>query len=139
PDQAEKVTVRFEKGRPVAINGEKVSAYKAITLANMIGGRHGVGIGYHLVENRFVGIKSRGVYEAPGRELLGTCYGVLLQLILDRRARELYDQLSALPAKQIYQGYGFDFPSRMGREALRPVTDVMTGTVAATLHKGRVT
>src|SRR5262249_35013319 len=119
PDQAEKVTVRFEKGRPVAINGEKCTAYKAISLANKIGGKHGIGIGYHLVENRFVGIKSRGVYEAPGMELLGTAYGYLLQLILDRRARELFDHLSALTAKQIYQGYGFDFASRMIREAIR--------------------
>jgi argininosuccinate synthase len=138
PDQAEKVVVRFEKGRPVTINGESVNANKAITLANKIGGRHGVGIGYHLVENRFVGIKSRGVYEAPGMELLGTCYGLLLQLILDRRARELFDQLSALTAKQIYQGYGFDMASRMIREAIRPVTELVTGTIAVTLYKGKV-
>jgi argininosuccinate synthase len=138
PDAPEKVTVRFEKGRPAAINGTTVNAHKAITLANQIGGRHGVGIGYHLVENRFVGIKSRGVYEAPGMELLGTCYGFLLQLILDRRARELYDQLSALTAKQIYQGYGFDFASRMIREAIRPVTELATGTIGVTLHKGRI-
>jgi len=138
PDQPEKVTVRFEKGRPVAINGEKVTAYKAIALANKVGGKHGVGIGYHLVENRFVGIKSRGVYEAPGMELLGTAYGYLLQLILDRRARELYDQLSTLTAKQIYQGYGFDFASRMIREAIRQVSELATGTIAVTLHKGHV-
>lgn len=138
PDAAERVTVRFEQGRPLAINGEKVTAYQAIARANQIGGKHGVGIAYHLVENRFVGIKSRGVYEAPGMELLGTCYGFLLQLILDRRARELFDHLSALTAKQIYQGYGFDFCSRMIREALRPLNDLVTGTVTVTLHKGRV-
>jgi argininosuccinate synthase len=139
PDQPERVSIRFEKGRPVAINGESMTAYKAILHANTIGGRHGVGIGYHLVENRFVGIKSRGVYEAPGMELLGTCYGYLIQLVLDRRARELFDQLSTLTAKQIYQGYGFDFASRMIRDALRPVTELMTGEIAVTLHKGRVT
>lgn len=138
PDQPEKVAVRFEHGRPVAINGETVNAYQAINRANEIGGRHGIGIGYHLVENRFVGIKSRGVYEAPGMELLGTCYGYLLQLILDRRAREFYDQISLLIAKQIYQGYFFDFCSRMAREALRPVTDIVTGTVGVSLHKGKV-
>ena len=68
----ETVTVRFEKGRPVAINGKKTTAFQAIQQANAIGGKHGVGICTHLVENRFVGIKSRGVYEAPGMELLGT-------------------------------------------------------------------
>src|SRR5262245_14225380 len=139
PDQPENVTVRFEKGRPVVINGEKVNAYKAISLANKIGGKHAVGIGYHLVENRFGGIKSRGVYEAPGMEVLGTAYGFLLQLILDRRARELYEQLSLLTAKQIYQGYGFDFASRMTREAIRQVSELATGAIAVTLHKGRVT
>jgi argininosuccinate synthase len=123
----------------VTLNGKPVTAYEAIAGANKIGGRHGVGIAYHLVENRFVGIKSRGVYEAPGMELLGTGYGFLLQLILDRRSRELFDQLSLLTAKQIYQGYGYDFASRMIRDALRPVTELMTGTIAATVYKGTVT
>src|SRR5262249_13453579 len=62
PNEPEIVTIRFEIGRPVSINGKSVTAYQAITQANAIGGRHGVGIAYHLVENRFVGIKSRGVY-----------------------------------------------------------------------------
>src|SRR5262249_33074345 len=139
PDQAEKVTVRFEKGRPVRINNEAVDAYKAITLANRLGGRHGVGIGTHLVENRFVGIKSRGVYEAPGMELLGTAYAYLLQLILDRRARELFDHLSAFLARQVYQGYGYDLASRVAREAVRQVADLVTGTVTVSLCKGAVT
>jgi argininosuccinate synthase len=139
PNEPEKFTVRFERGRPVAINGAKVNALQAIVQANLIGGRNAVGIGYHLVENRFVGIKSRGVYEAPAMELLGTCYDFLLQLVLDRRARELYDQLSLLVAKQIYQGYGYDLASRMADEALRQVTDLITGTISATLYKGSVT
>src|SRR5262249_43982662 len=127
PDRPEKVSIRFEQGRPITINGEPVNAYKAILEANHIGGRHGIGICYHLVENRFVGIKSRGVYEAPGMELLGTCYAFLLQLILDRRARELYDQLSLLLARQLYQGYGFDLASQMAKAAIRPVTELVTG------------
>ena len=127
PDKPETVTIRFEKGRPVAINGAKVSAYDAIRLANQLGGKHGVGICYHLVENRFVGIKSRGVYEAPGMELLGTAYAYLLQLVLDRRSRELFDQLSLMLAKQVYQGYGYDGsdrrirPRRFGRLLARAV------------------
>src|SRR5262245_66625989 len=108
PDTPETVSVRFEKGRPVAFNGKKVSAFEAIRQANALGGKHGVGICTHLVENRFVGIKSRGVYEAPGMELVGSAYAFLLQLVVDRRARELYDQLALFVAKQIYQGYGFD-------------------------------
>jgi argininosuccinate synthase len=139
PDQPEKLTIRFEKGRPVSINGEAVTAFQALTTANRIGGRHGVGICYHLVENRFVGIKSRGVYEAPGMELLGTCYNFLLELVLDRRARELFDQLSRVIARQLYQGYGYDLASQMAREALRPVTRLVTGTLTVSLFKGSVT
>ena len=138
PDQPERVTFRFEQGKPVAINAQPVTVYQAMSEANAIGGRHGVGICTHLVENRFVGIKSRGVYEAPGMELLGSAYAFLLQLILDRRARELFDQLSLYLARQIYQGYGYDLGSRMAREALAPVTRLVTGTIAVSLYKGVV-
>src|SRR5262245_13962951 len=138
PDKPESVTVKWVKGRPVAIHGKEVSAYQAIVTANELGGRHGVGIATHLVENRFVGVKSRGVYEAPGMELLGTCYAYLLQLVLDRRAREVFDQLSLTLAKQIYQGYGYDLASHMIRQALRPVVELMTGTITVSLYKGQV-
>jgi argininosuccinate synthase len=138
PDRPEAVSVRFEKGRPVAINGEAVDAYRAVVLANQVGGRHGVGIGYHLVENRFVGIKSRGVYEAPGMELLGTCYAYLLQLVIDRRARELFDALALYLGKQVYQGYGYDLGSQMAWAGVRRVADLVTGTVRAALYKGNV-
>jgi len=136
PDAPETVTIRFEKGRPVSINGKQVSMYEAITLANQLGGKHGVGICYHLVENRFVGIKSRGVYEAPGMELLGTAYFYLLQLVLDRRSRELFDQLSLMLAKQVYQGYGYDLASRVATDAVRSFAQLMTGTIAVSLYKG---
>ncbi len=138
PDRPEIVSVRFESGRPVRINDQKVNAFQAISLANQVGGRNGVGIAVHLVENRFVGVKSRGVYEAPGMELLGCCYAYLLQLVLDRRARELFDQLSLLIAKQIYQGYGYDLATRMAKEALGPVTKLATGTITVSLCKGHV-
>lgn len=137
PDKPEQVTVRFEQGRPVALNGRKMKAFEVITQANTIGGRNGVGIGSHLVENRFVGVKSRGVYEAPGMELLGSAYMYLLQLVIDRRARELFDQLSMFLSKQIYQGYGFDLASHMAREALAPTVKLATGTITLNLYKGQ--
>jgi argininosuccinate synthase len=137
PDAPESVSVRFEKGRPVAVNGKKTSAFEAIQTANALGGKHGVGIATHLVENRFVGIKSRGVYEAPGMELIGSAYAYLLQLVLDRRARELFDQLSLFVAKQIYQGYGFDLATHVARSALAPITALATGTITLKLYKGR--
>ncbi len=139
PSQPEQFCVRFEKGWPVAINGESVDPFQAISRANRIGGRNGVGICYHLVENRFVGIKSRGVYEAPGMELLGTCYAYVLQLVLDRRVRELFDQLSVLVGRQLYQGYGFDMASQMVKSAIAPVSRLVTGTVTVSLYKGSVT
>ena len=122
----------------VSFNGKLVNAFQAITTANEIGGGNGVGIASHLVENRFVGVKSRGVYEAPGMELLGSAYAYLLQLVLDRRSRELFDQISLFLSKQIYQGYGFDLASHMARQALTPTTNLMTGTIALNLFKGHV-
>src|SRR5437660_924548 len=123
PDKPGTVSVKFEAGVPVAINGQRTTPFQAIQTANAIGGRHGVGIATHLVENRFVGIKSRGVYEAPGMELLGSCYAYLLQLVLDRRARELFDQLSSFLARQVYQGYGYDLASRVAKEAVRQIAE----------------
>ena len=139
PDAPQTVTVRFERGRPTAIDGKNVTAFLAIHQANVLGGKHAIGICTHLVENRFVGIKSRGVYEAPGMELLGTAYRYLLQLVVDRRARELFDTLSAFVAKQIYQGYGFDLATHMAREAMKPIVNLATGTIALTLYKGTLT
>ena len=92
-----------------------------------------------MVENRFVGVKSRGVYEQPGMELLGTCYGLLLQLVLDRRARELFDSFSAVVAKQVYQGYDNDLASRMIRQAVAEVSELATGTITVSLYKGMIT
>ncbi|MEJ0062607.1 MAG: argininosuccinate synthase [Alphaproteobacteria bacterium] len=139
PNEAEKVTIRFEAGFPVAVNGKPVDSFAALTIANEIGGRHGIGIGLHLVENRFVGVKSRGIYEAPGMELLGTAFAFLLQLVADRRARELYDQMSLYIGKQIYQGYWNDVGSAMAKAALAPLVKLITGTVTVSLYKGSVT
>ncbi len=139
PNEPETVSVHFEHGRPVTINGKSVNAFEAIHRANALGGQHAIGICTHLVENRFVGIKSRGVYEAPGMELLGTAYRYLLQLIIDRRSRELFDTLSAFVAKQIYQGYGFDLATHMAREAMKPIAKLATGTISLKLYKGTLT
>ena len=138
PDQGEVFTVRFEKGHPVAINGKAVDAFAAFTTANKIAGAHGVGIGMHMVENRFVGVKSRGVYEQPGIELLGTCYGFLLQLLLDRRSKEMFDGFSSVFAKQVYQGYYNDLASQMIKSAVAEVTALATGTISVKLFKGNV-
>jgi argininosuccinate synthase len=137
PAAGETVAIRFERGRPVALNGRPVTAFEAIDQTNKLAGKHGVGIASHLVENRFVGIKSRGVYEAPGMETLGTAYAYLLQLILDRRARKLFAELSRTHAEQIYQGYGFDLATTMVRQALAPITERATGSIKLHLCRGQ--
>ncbi len=137
PDKPERFVVRFEQGVPVAINGESVSILDAFSRANAAGGRNGVGIALHLVENRFVGIKSRGVYETPGMEVLGKAYEYLLQLLLDRRARRLFDTLSGYLAEQIYQGYWFDPGSAAAKAAVATFTRFATGTIELDLYKGQ--
>ncbi len=136
PDQAQTVTIRFEDGAPVALDGEHLPLLEVFLRANAIGGAHGLGIGLHTVENRFVGIKSRGVYEAPGMELLGRAYEYLLQLILDRRARPFFDSLSASLARQIYEGYWFDLASTAMRRAVGEITRLATGTIHLNVYRG---
>jgi len=138
PDSSENFAVRFELGVPTQINKEPVTPLSAIEIANQIGGRHGVGIGIHTVENRFVGIKSRGVYESPAMSLLGQCYEFLLQLILDRRARRTFDQTSAVIAEQIYQGYWYDPSTQALRASVDVFNKLATGTVRVELYKGNV-
>ncbi|MDD3288203.1 MAG: argininosuccinate synthase [Alphaproteobacteria bacterium] len=138
PDKKETFSVRFEKGVPVKINNKPVDVLGAFIAANEIGGKNGIGIGMHMVENRFIGVKSRGVYEQPGMELLGTCYGFLLQLVLDRRAKEFFDIISLQVAKQVYHGYWSDLASRMMRKAIAETSELATGTITATLYKGSV-
>ena len=138
PDTGEVFTVRFEKGDPVSINGEAISPRQAIEQSNTIGGRHGIGIGLHAVENRFVGIKSRGVYEAPALELLGQCYEYLLQLVLDRRARKIFSPTSAFISEQIYQGYWFDTATQASWKLIEHLNGLATGTISVSLYKGQV-
>jgi argininosuccinate synthase len=138
PEKAVIVEIQFHEGKPIYFNGEVYGPVDMFKLCNQIAGRHGIGIGLHTVENRFVGIKSRGVYEAPGMELLGRCYEYLLQAILDRRAKEFFDYISLQLAKQIYQGYWFDKASQMLRAALSEVTKLVTGTISVKLYKGNI-
>jgi argininosuccinate synthase len=136
PDKAETVVMRFEAGRPVSINGEELKLVDVFARVNEIAGRHGVGICRHVVENRFVGIKSRGIYEAPGMELLGAGYDYLLQLLLDHRAQKLFRQLSDFLAIQIYQGYWLDLASDAARGAIDHFSQLATGTIALDCYKG---
>ena len=137
PDTPEKVTIRFEKGRAIAINGKTVDPVQAMMLANTIGGRNGVGM-KHALENRIIGTKSRGVYEAPGMELLGTCLRFIHHAVLDRRATAFFQQLSKLVADQIYDGRNYDPATQAARAAIGVFSRQTSGTVTVSLYKGNI-
>ena len=138
PDRRETVTVRWEEGSPVSLNGKALELVAMFGEANAVAGRHGVGIGTHVVENRYVGVKSRGIYEAPGMEMLGRSYEYLLQFILDRRARTFYEHVSSVISQQVYQGYWLDLATTSALAALEPITRLATGTISVRLYKGDV-
>lgn len=137
PDEIEPVTVGFESGVPVSVNGRRLNAYQVVAELNAIGGRNGVGR-IDVVENRFVGMKSRGVYEAPGMTILYDAHRVLEQITLDRDLTHLRDRLSPEVAEMVY--YGFWYHAKMDallafiREAQRPVS----GEVTLNLYKGNL-
>ncbi len=136
PDKAEQVTLRFEAGVPVAINGKPVDVFAAVSQANQIGGRHGIGIGLHLVENRFVGMKSRGMYETPGGEIYARAHRGIEQITLDRGAAHLKDELMPRYAELIYNGFWFSPEREMLQAAIDHSQDKVTGTVRLKLYKG---
>ncbi len=137
PDRVEPVTIGFEAGVPVAVNGKRLRAFEVVRELNQIGGRNGVGR-IDMVENRFVGMKSRGVYEAPGMTILYTAHRLLEQLTLDRDLVHLRDRLAPEVAEMVY--YGFWYHAKMDalmafiRQAQQPVT----GEVALNLYKGNL-
>ena len=110
PDKPETITIHFESGVPVSLNGQKKSALEMVKELNTIGGRNGVGI-IDMVENRFVGMKSRGVYEAPGMTILYHAHRVVEQLTMDRDLMHLRDRLAPEVAEMVY--YGFWYHAKM--------------------------
>eukprot|EP00746_Dinoflagellata_sp_MGD_P000649 gnl/MRDRNA2_/MRDRNA2_101164_c0_seq1.p1 gnl/MRDRNA2_/MRDRNA2_101164_c0~~gnl/MRDRNA2_/MRDRNA2_101164_c0_seq1.p1 ORF type:complete len:445 (-),score=90.40 gnl/MRDRNA2_/MRDRNA2_101164_c0_seq1:309-1643(-) len=137
PDKEEVITLKFEHGRCVAINGTKMSPLEVLQTANKIGGRNGIGIS-HALENRILGTKSRGVYEAPGVELLGKALVFVYQAVLDRRSTALFNQLSKLVADQIYDGRYFDPATRAAITAIWQLAEPAIGTVKIGLYKGHM-
>src|ERR1700722_20341000 len=138
PDQAEYVEIEYADGDPVAINGEKLTPAGLIERANEIGGRHGVGRA-DLVENRYVGIKSRGVYESPGVTILLNGHRAVEQLALDREVMHLRDGLVPRYAEMVYNGHWFA-PERESLQALIDESQRnVSGLARLKLYKGNVT
>jgi argininosuccinate synthase len=137
PDQPEYAEIEYAEGNPVALNGERLSPAALIARANEIAGRHGVGRA-DLVENRYVGIKSRGVYESPGVTMLYHAHRGVEQLALDREVMHLRDSLIPRYAEMVYYGYWFA-PEREALQALIDETQRnVAGTARLKLYKGGV-
>jgi len=137
PDREESLRIEFDAGVPVAVNGEKLSAAQVVETLNTVGGRNGIGR-IDIIENRFVGMKSRGVYEAPGMTLLYAAHQAIEQMTLDRDLTHLRDQLSPVVAEMVY--YGHWYCARMDAllAFIREAQSVVTGEVTMTLYKGNI-
>ncbi|HIR96620.1 MAG TPA: argininosuccinate synthase [Candidatus Merdisoma faecalis] len=137
PDEGEYVTMTFEKGVPTSINGKKMKVSDIIRELNVLGGKHGIGI-VDIVENRVVGMKSRGVYETPGGTILMEAHRQLEELVLDRATMETKKDLGNKFAQIVYEGKWFT-PLREAIQAFMEVTqEYVTGEVKFKLYKGNI-
>ncbi len=137
PDQPEYIEVGFERGDAVSINGEAMSPATILTNLNEYGGKHGIGR-LDFVENRFVGMKSRGIYETPGGTILLEAHRGIEQITLDAGAGHLKDSLMPRYAELIYNGFWFSPEREMLQAAIDKSQDHVTGTVRLKLYKGSV-
>ncbi len=137
PDEPEYVTMTFEKGVPTSINGEKMKVADIIRKLNTLGGKHGIGI-VDIVENRVVGMKSRGVYETPGGTILMEAHKQLEELVLDRATMEVKKEMGDKLAQVVYEGKWFT-PLREAIQAFVTSTqEYVTGEVKFKLYKGNI-
>ena len=137
PDEGEYVTMTFEKGIPTSLNGKSMKVSEIITELNAMGGKHGIGI-IDIVENRVVGMKSRGVYETPGGTILMEAHDQLEELILDRDTMETKKKLGSQFAQIVYEGKWFT-PLREAIQAFVESTQqYVTGEVKFKLYKGNI-
>ncbi len=135
PDTPEYITVDFERGDGVALNGEAMSPATLLTALNELGRRHGIGR-LDLVENRFVGMKSRGMYETPGGEIYARAHRGIESITLDRGAAHLKDELMPKYAELIYNGFWFSPEREMLQAAIDHSQTKVSGTVRLKLYKG---
>lgn len=137
PEEGEYVTITFESGAPVAVNGEKMKASDIIRKLNELGGKHGIGI-IDIVENRVVGMKSRGVYETPGGTILMEAHQQLEEVVLDRDTMAFKKIVAGKFADLVYEGKWF-CPLREGLQSFIETVDKdVTGEVKFKLYKGNI-
>lgn len=135
PDQPETITIDFERGDGVALNGQAMSPATLLAALNELGRRHGIGR-LDLVENRFVGMKSRGMYETPGGTIYALAHRGIEQITLDRGAAHLKDELAPRYAELVYNGFWFSPEREMLQAAVDHSQQKVTGTVRLKLYKG---
>ena len=135
PDTPEEISIEFKAGDPVAINGKAMSPATLLTELNRLGGKHGIGR-LDLVENRFVGMKSRGVYETPGGTILLKARRAMESITLDRGAAHAKDGMMPRYAELVYNGFWFDAEREMLQKAIDATQDNVSGTVRMKLYKG---
>ncbi len=138
PNEPEYIEVEFEKGDPVAVNGKKLSPATLLAKLNELGGKHGIGR-LDLVENRYVGMKSRGVYETPGGTIMHVAHRAIESITLDRGAMHLKEELMPRYAELIYFGYWFSPEREMLQTLIDKSQENVTGTVRLKLYKGSAT
>ncbi len=137
PEEGEYVTMTFEKGIPTSVNGRKMKVSDIIRELNQLGGKHGIGI-VDIVENRVVGMKSRGVYETPGGTILMEAHQQLEELILDRETTTAKKDMGRLMADIVYEGKWFT-PLREAVQAfIESTQQYVTGEVKFKLYKGNI-
>ncbi|MCM1192079.1 MAG: argininosuccinate synthase [Butyrivibrio sp.] len=137
PDQGEYVTMTFEKGVPTSVNGKKMKVSEIISTLNDLGGKHGIGI-IDIVENRVVGMKSRGVYETPGGTILMEAHQQLEELILDRDTYAMKKEIGSRFASLVYEGKWFTPLRRAEQAFIRETQEYVTGEVKFKLYKGNI-
>ena len=138
PDRAHKLEITFKNGDPVRIDGKRLSPAALIARLNELGGKHGIGRA-DLVENRYVGIKSRGIYETPGGTILHAAHRAIESITMDREVLHLRDSLIPRYAEMVYNGYWFSPEREMLQEAMDTAQKNVTGVVRLTLYKGSCT
>jgi argininosuccinate synthase len=136
-DTAEEITISFEKGEPIAINGIAHGAVDLLSHLNYLGGQHGIGR-VDLVENRFVGMKSRGVYETPGVTILMSAHRALESITMDREVTRLRDSLGTKFAESVYYGFWFAPEFEIMRSMIDETQKTVNGDVRLKLYKGNV-
>jgi argininosuccinate synthase len=138
PDKPTVITIDFERGDPVAVDGRKLGPAALLTRLNELGGANGIGR-IDLVENRFVGMKSRGVYETPGGTVLAVAHRAIESITLDREAGHLKDELMPRYASLIYNGFWFAPEREMLQALIDKSQEMVSGMVRLKLYKGSVT